>query len=71
MAFKSSQPEIKSQPLILGRKDLILTVEILGLGIWSLRDYKSKSKESKRPTVCEEVRESHTHCERLIESVTV
>jgi hypothetical protein len=28
-----------------------LTVEILGLGIWSLRDYKSRSKESERHTL--------------------
>jgi hypothetical protein len=59
------------QPSIFGRQDLILIVEILGLGIWSLRDYKSRSKESERHTLCEEVRESHTQCERLIESVRV
>jgi hypothetical protein len=37
----------------LGRQDLILIVEILGLGIWSLRDYKSRSKESERHTLNE------------------
>jgi hypothetical protein len=63
--FKSSQLKIKSQPSILGRQDLILIVEILGLGIWPLRDYRSGSKESERHTLCEKVRESHTHCERL------
>jgi hypothetical protein len=38
----------------LGRQDLFLTVEILGLGIWSLRDYKSRSKESERHTLSKE-----------------
>jgi hypothetical protein len=38
----------------LGRKDLILTIEIFGLGIWSLRDYKRGSKESERHILSKE-----------------
>jgi hypothetical protein len=45
-----------SQPLFLRRQDLILIVEILGLGIWSLRDYKNRSKESERHTLSWELK---------------